>query len=62
MKDQLLALGWKLTHNSAGEETLVRFSNPRIGWKTDGTLIVGYYEWPEKVYTIEKLNEILEKV
>ena len=62
MKDQLLALGWKLTHNSAGEETLVRFSNPRIGWKTDGTLIVGWHEWPEKVHTMEELEFILENL
>ena len=62
MKDQLLALGWKLCHNSAGEETLVRFSTPRIGWKTDGTLIVGYYEWPDKVHTMEELEFILENL
>lgn len=57
LKDRLLQLGWV----DKGD-VLVRYSNPRIGWKpADGTLIIGYQEWPEKVFTIEKLNEILCK-
>ena len=55
MEEQLLALGWVDKGN-----VLVRYSDPRIGWKEDGTLIIGYHEWPEKVTTIEKLKEIIE--
>lgn len=36
-------------------DIMVRFSNPRLGWKEDGTLIVGYHELPEKVTTTEEL-------
>lgn len=57
MKEELAKLGWL---EKGG--VMVRFSNPRIGWKTDGTLIVGYFEYPEKVYTMERLNEILDKI
>lgn len=61
IRDHLVDLGWKICHNSAGEETLVRFSNPRIGYKpATGTLIIGYHEWPEKVWDIEQLNRILK--
>ncbi len=55
MKDQLLKLGWV----DKGD-VLVRYSNPRIGWKTDGTLIIGYHEWPTKVKSLEQLNKIIE--
>lgn len=56
MKEELLALGWK----DKGD-VLVRYSSPRIGWKpADGTLIIGYYEWPEKVNSIDVLREIIE--
>ena len=56
MKDDLLALGW-----IDKGYVLVRFSNPRLGWKpADGTLIIGYNEWPEKVFTINQLNEIID--
>ena len=54
MKEELLKLGWV----DKGD-VLVRYSNPRLGWKEDGTLIVGYYEWKEKVKTIEELKAIL---
>lgn len=55
MKEELLALGWV----DKGD-VLVRYSTPRLGWKpTDGTLIIGYFEWPEKVLTIGQLNEAL---
>ena len=57
MKDELAKLGW-LERGGV----MVRFSNPRIGWKTDGTLIIGWHEYPEKVYTMERLNEILDKL
>lgn len=41
-------------------DVLVRYSKPRLGWKEDGTLIIGYHEWPEKVTTIEELKIILK--
>ena len=53
-KEYLLTQGWE---EHAG--IMVRFSNPRIGWKADGTLIVGWREWPEKVKTIEQFNKII---
>ena len=31
----------------------------RIGWKPDGTLIVGYHEWPKKVTDLADLVVIL---
>ena len=58
MKEALLELGWV----DKGD-VLVRYGNPRIGWKpADGTLVIGYNEWPEKVLTIEQLNEALCKI
>lgn len=53
-KEHLAAHGWV---EKSG--VMVRFGNPRIGWKPDGTLIVGWHEWPEKVTTIEQLNKVL---
>lgn len=55
MGKELLDLGW-----IRRGDYLVRFSNPRIGWKEDGTLVVGYHQWPEKVTTMERLQEILQ--
>lgn len=55
MEKELLDLGW-----IRRGDYLVRFSNPRIGWKEDGTLVVGYHQWPEKVTTMERLREILQ--
>ena len=52
--DYLESIGWV---EKSG--IMVRFGNPRLGWKSDGTLIVGWHEWPEKVTTIEQLNKIL---
>ena len=53
MKEKLLALGWV----DKGD-VLVRYSNPRIGWKpADGTLIIGFREYKEKVHTIEDLMD-----
>ena len=61
MKHTLLSLGWKLCRNSAGEETLVRFSNPRIGYKPEsGTLIIGYHEWKEKVWSMDELDKVIK--
>jgi len=34
----------------------------RIGWKPDGTLIVGYHEWKEKVTDLAELLAILKEV
>ena len=57
LKEQLLSLGWV----DKGD-VLVRYSSPRLGWKpADGTLIIGYKEWPEKVLTIGQLDEALLK-
>jgi len=57
MKDTLLSLGW-----IDKGDVLVRYSNPRIGWKPeDGTLIIGYREWPEKVFTMERLEKALNQ-
>ena len=56
MKDTLLSLGWV----DKGD-VLVRYSNPRIGWKpSDDTLIIGYHEYKEKVHDIETLKKIIE--
>lgn len=58
MKDQLLNLGW-----IDKGDVIVRYSDPRIGWKpSDGTLIIGYYEHPKKVYTIEELNKAIDEI
>lgn len=54
MKEALLKLGWV----DKGD-VLVRYSNPRLGWKEDGTLIIGYHEWPEKVTSVKQLNTII---
>ena len=56
MREQLLALGWVEKNG-----VLVRYSHPRLGWKPDGTLIIGYWEHPTKVYTIEQLYNILNE-
>lgn len=34
----------------------------RLGWKEDGTLVFGYYEWPIKVTAIHQLQHILRDV
>ncbi len=55
LKSQLLALGWV----DKGD-VLVKYSNPRLGWKPgDGTLIVGYHE-VGRVRTLEELNRLVE--
>ena len=41
---------------------MVRFTHPRIGYKSDGTLIIGYHEYPEKIFNISRLNQILDTV
>ena len=56
LKSQLLALGW-----IDKGDVLVRYSNPRLGWKpADGTLIIGYHEYPKKVRDMATLNFILD--
>ena len=58
LKEELLLLGWK----DKGD-VLVRYSSPRIGWKpADGTLIIGYREWPHKVHSLFELEAILNNV
>lgn len=56
MRDELLKSGWV----DKGD-VMVRYSSPRVGWKEDGTLIIGYHEHPEKVYSIKRLKEILKE-
>lgn len=62
IQDTLFADGWKPCHGSDGELVLVRFSDPRIGYKpADGTLIIGYHEHPQKVYTYTDIKKIIDK-
>lgn len=57
MRDELIALGWV----DKGD-VLVRYSSPRLGWKpSDGTLIIGYHEHPQKVWDIDSLLSVLGK-
>ena len=56
MKEALENLGWV-----EKKGVMVRFSQPRLGWKPDGTLIIGYHEWPEKVTDLETLLKIINK-
>lgn len=56
MRERLIAEGWV----DKGD-VLVRYTNPRIGWKPkDGTLIIGWHEWPEGVWDYDRLEEILK--
>ncbi len=55
-KELLASVGWVEKNG-----VMVRYSHPRLGWKPDGTLIVGYWEWKEKVRTIEELKKILSE-
>lgn len=55
IKEELSSLGWI---EKAG--WMVRFSNPRIGWK-DGRLVIGFREHKEKVFDIETLNKIINQ-
>jgi len=34
----------------------------RLGWKPDGTLIIGYGEWPRKVTTLHYLQQIIKLI
>lgn len=62
IQDILLSDGWKATRDKDGKLVLVRFSNPRIGYKpADGTLIIGYHEHPQKVYTHTDIKKIIDK-
>ena len=40
---------------------MVLYSTPRIGWKEDGTLIIGWHEYSEKVFNADKLYEIISR-
>ena len=56
ISDELLRRGW-----IRKGDFLVRFSSPRIGWKPeDGTLVVGWHEWPRKVNSLEEIDEIIK--
>ena len=58
MKEELISRGWV----DKGK-VIVKYSIPRVGWKPeDGTLIIGYREWPDKVHTIAELDAILQNV
>lgn len=52
--DFLKSIGWV---EKSG--IMVRFPNPRIGWKSDGTLIIGYHEYPKKVFDKELLLKLI---
>lgn len=55
---ELVALGWV----DKGD-VVVRYSDPRIGWiPSDGTLIIGYRECPEKVFTTDEIYGKLKEV
>lgn len=54
LRDELLSRGWV----DKGD-VLVWYGEPRLGWRGDGTLIVGWHEWPEKVESMEKLEAVL---
>jgi len=56
-KSYLASKGWV---ERAG--IMVFFSNPRLGWKPDGTMIVGYHELKHKIKTIEELEAIWQQV
>lgn len=56
-KGLLASMGWVEKNG-----VMVRYSHPRLGWKPDGTLIVGYWEWKEKVLTLEELQGLLEEI
>ena len=43
-------------------DVLVKFINPRLGWKDDGTLYMGYFTFPVKITTISQLEHILSLV
>lgn len=55
-RKHLLSNGWV---NKGG--VLVRYSNPRLGLKADGTLIIGYYEHPTKVHNLEQLSKAINE-
>ena len=56
-KELLASMGWVEKNG-----VMVRYSHPRLGWKPDGTFIVGYWEWKEKVLTLEELRGLLEEI
>ena len=57
LRIELIRQGWE-DHG----DVMVRRSDPRIGWKpADGTLIIGYHESPEKVFDMNRLEEILKE-
>ena len=50
----LASLGFKFIH-----DVWVLKGETRVGWKPDGTLIVGYHEWSKKVLDAADLVAIL---
>lgn len=54
IQQKLINRGWQVKNG-----ILVRYSNPRIGLKPDGTLIIGYHEYLKKVKTLEELYGII---
>ena len=57
LRMELLQRGWE-DHG----DVIVRRSDPRIGWKpADGTLIIGFHEYPEKVVHWLVLEKILKE-
>ena len=43
------------------EGVMIKYSKPRLGWKADGTLIIGYHEYPKRVLHISELKKILNE-
>lgn len=52
--ETLLALGFYWS----GDVWVLK-GDTRVGWKPDGTLIIGYHEWPKKVLDLADLVAIL---
>lgn len=53
-EEWLIAKGWKLVY-----DVYVLFSQPRLGWKSNGTFYIGYHTYPEKVFSIKQLETII---
>ena len=52
----LIDHGWVLRY-----DVYVLYRHPRMGWKPDGTMYIGYYTYHEKVFTIDKITELINE-
>ena len=55
LSEYLLSCGWILANG-----VYVLKSLPRLGWKPDGTMIIGYFEFPAKITTVEEMEMMLK--